>query len=248
MTRYLVSAVFLLISFTTSAAPSNASAQPGTWRLKPAEPDPVMIRASTVRDRFIAAIEACGVKPTYLPNVIANTPNDGIHYDDGDHAVHISRWSKLDPQVKDAMVGWAKQGKLGLDPERMWGEIFNEFLVAHELGHYLEYMSGTIGNLDNWQAEVDANRIALAFWALDNDAAKKLPTRVENYSAFLLSLPTPVPRGEDSRAYFGNHYEDLTKDLGAYGWYQGQFMNIAWKQPDHRSFCDWVHANQPHKQ
>jgi hypothetical protein len=247
MIRHVASTLFLLISITAAAAPTPPSTRQGTWSMKPAEPDPVMLRASRVRDQFVAAIQACGVEPTYLPNVIANTPNDGIHYDDGDHAVHISRWSKLDPHVSDAMAGWAKQGKLGLDPEGMWGEIFNEFLVAHELGHYLEYMSGNIGSLDNWQAEVDADRIALAFWALDKDSTRKLPTRVENYSAFLLSLPSPVPAGEDARAYFGNHYEDLTKDLGAYGWYQGQFMKVAWKQPDRRSFCDWVHANRPHK-
>jgi len=204
-----------------------------------------MLRASAVRDHFVAAIERCGARPTYLPSIVANNPDNGIDYNDGDHAVHISRWSKLAPPVRQAMEGWAGQGTLALSAEGMWGEIFNEFLVAHELGHYLESMSGRIDKMDNWQSEIDADRIALAFWSIDKADAAKLPARVQNYSRFLLSLPNPVPHQQDARRYFQSDYETLGKDLSAYGWFQGQFMKIAWAQRGELSFCDWVKANPP---
>jgi hypothetical protein len=234
-----------LVLCAASLVPAAAQ-KSGSGRL-PVVEDRVMLRGSAVRDRFVAAIQKCGVTPTFLPSIIADTPNDGIDYDNGEHAVHISRWSKLDPAVKGAMEGWAKAGTLGLSPEGMWGEIFNELLVAHELGHYLEYMSGKFYELDNWQSEIDADRIALAFWSIDSADAARLPARENNYASFLLALPSPVPKGSDARGYFADHYADLTKDLSAYGWYQGQFMSLAWRDQGKLSFCDWVKANPPHQ-
>jgi len=86
----------------------------------PVVQDRVMLRSSAVRDRFVAAVQKCGVTPTYLPSIIADAPNDGIHYDNGDHAVHISRWSKLDPAVKAAVEGGAKAGRSGF-PQKPCG-------------------------------------------------------------------------------------------------------------------------------
>lgn len=224
-----------------------AFAQKSASGMRQVVEDRVMLRGSAVRDRFVAAIRKCGVTPTYLPSIIADTPDDGIDYDDGEHAVHISRWSKLDPAVKGAMGAWAKAGTLGLSPEGMWGEIFNELLVAHELGHYLEYMSGKFDQLDNWQSEIEADRIALAFWSIDRADAERLPDREKNYASFLLALPSPVPTGSDARIYFADHYRDLSKNLSDYGWYQGQFMSLAWGDQGKLSFCDWVKANPPRR-
>lgn len=74
-------------------------------------PDPVALRASAVRDRFDAAIRACGVTPSYLASVVVNSPPDGIAYGNDQHAVNISRWEKLAPQVQAAMQAWPSRGR-----------------------------------------------------------------------------------------------------------------------------------------
>lgn len=148
--------------------------------------------------------------------------------------------------MQGLVTAWSQQGTLGLAPEQMFGEIFNSFLLAHELGHYLEHMSGRLNAVDLWQSEVEANQIAIAFWEQDAGQAERLPMRVENFNRFLEGLPDPVPAGEDSRAWFIANYDGrLSTDAAAYGWYQGAFVRTAWAQRADRDFCGWVQANPP---
>ena len=59
--------------------------------------------------------------------------------------------------------------------------------------------------------------------------------------AYLSTLPNPVPRGEEPRAWFNAHYWDLARTNPlAYNWYQGVFMAEAWKQRGTSDFCDLV--------
>lgn len=206
-------------------------------------PDPVQQRVERIRDRFIVAIKRCGETPTFIPIVLVDNLESGISYDQ--KAVHVSRWSKLDPSIQQAMQAWAAKGTLGLSAEGQWGEIFNDLLVAHELGHYLEGMSNRLQGLDHAQGEIDADEIALAFWSLDEADKKRLPSRIENYTAFLYALPNPVPAGQDAGQYFESQYDNIQNSLPIYGWYQGQFMKTAWQAYGRRSFCDWVAANKP---
>jgi hypothetical protein len=164
-----------------------------------------------------------------------------VSYDIRNHSVYVPRWSTLDPAMREMMKQWAAQGTLGLDDEAQFGEIFNEMAIAHELGHYLQYMSGRYAKLDHWQAELEATEIAVAFWSLTPEGSARLPQRVENYSRFLLSAPDPVPPGTDPHAYFVSHYDALGDDPSVYGWFQGRFMKIAAESK--RDFCAWAKRN-----
>jgi hypothetical protein len=205
--------------------------------------DPVQQRVERIRDRFVAAIKNCGTTPTFVPAVLVDNLANGVSYQG--RAVHVSRWSKLDPAVQQALQAWAAQGTLGLNAEGQWGEIFNDLLVAHELGHYLESMAHHLDNIDYAKNEIEANEIALAFWSIDQDDRQRLPARIKNYTVFLNALPSPVPTGSEPDSYFRSHYQQLQTNLAGYGWYQGQFMNKAWDNYKSRSFCDWVAANKP---
>ncbi len=207
--------------------------------------DPVGERGTAIRDRFVAAIKACGVQPTSVPGVIVKTTPVTVAYLPSDRSLYLSRWAELDPGVQGMMTGWAAKGTMGLKPEQMFGEIFNDLLVAHELGHYLQDMSGRLQSLDVWESEVEANKIAIAFFSLDASDAARLPARIENFTGFLTALPTPVPAGGEPRTYFLKNYEKLGSDPQAYGWYQGAFMRTAWAARSERDFCGWVKLNPP---
>lgn len=207
--------------------------------------DPLASQGEGIRDRFIAAIRTCGAEPSFIPSVAVETRPSLVSYNTGDRVVRMSRWSELDDGMQGLMTAWAAEGALGLAPDRMFDEIFNSFLLAHELGHYLEHMSGRLNTVDLWESEVEANRIAVAFWATQPDQADRLPLRVANFNRFLEGLPSPVPEGEDAHAYFVSNYERLGSDAAAYGWYQGAFLRTAWAERDTRDFCGWVAANPP---
>lgn len=208
-------------------------------------PDPVAIRAEAIRDRFVAAIRACGATPTFVPAVRVETDAGLVSYHFDDRAVHLGRWADLPPPIKGMMAAWAGAGTMGLNPEQMFGEVFNDLLVAHELGHYLEHMSGRMVGMDPTDFETDANRIAFAFWSIDQRDREALPKRYANVTTFLLGLPSPVPAGQDARSYLARNYNTISADGMAYGWYQGQFMKNAWAQRADRDFCGWVRANPP---
>jgi hypothetical protein len=134
---------------------------------------------------------------------------------------------------------------MGLSPQAMFEEVFDNFLVAHELGHYLEHMSGRMQKLDRTDSETEASQIALAFWSLNPRDAEKLPRRFENLTRFLFALPSPVPGGEEPRAYLDKNYPAVAANGAAYSWYQGRFLRTAWAKRNDRTFCQWVQLNPP---
>ena len=161
----------LLIGLVALAWSSNACAQS-------VSSDPLATQGEQIRDRFVAAIRACGVEPSFIPSIAVETRPSLVSYNTTDRIVRMSRWSELDEGMQGLLTAWAAEGTLGLSPAAMFDEIFNRFLLAHELGHYLEHMSGRLNAIDLWESEVEANRIAVAFWASQPDEASRLPARV----------------------------------------------------------------------
>lgn len=207
--------------------------------------DPVNAQASAIRDTFVDAVRQCGVTPTFVPLIKIDTDPTLVSYLYADRSVHLSRWVDLPPPLKEFIAVWTAQGTMGLEPEQMFREIFNDFLVAHELGHYLAHMSGRSRTLDPTDGETEANQIALAYWSLNDADRARLPLRYENSSKFLLALPNPVPEGQDPRKYLAQNYSKVSQDGLAYGWYQGRFLKDAWSKRGERDFCGWVKLNSP---
>lgn len=207
--------------------------------------DPVEQQGLALRAQFVSAVKACGAQPTSIPGVVVKTDPSMVSYRPNDRTLHLSRWAELDPSIQGMMTGWAAKSTLGLTPEQMFAEIFNNLLVVHELGHYLQDMSGRLQKMDNWQSELEANQIMIAFFSLKADDSARLPARVENFTAFLSALPSPVPAGQEPRSYFLKNYEKLGSDPQAYGWYQGAFMRTAWAMRKEHDFCGWVSLNPP---
>lgn len=224
---FAITAAFGLALGTPAAASSQAA-------------DPLEAQTRAIIARFDTALRACGVTPPYVPGVVIDSTPSLVSFYTDDRSVHLSRWAEMPEGIQGMLGGWAAAGTLGLTPEGQFAEIFNSLLVPHELGHFVASFDGRWEREDAWTNEVLANRIAIAFWAQDTEAAAPIADRVENFNVFLSQLPNPVPEGEDPHAYFESNYQALSNDAAAYGWYQGAFMRTAWAGREDVSFCDLV--------
>lgn len=206
----------------------------------PGAVDSVEQQALAIRDRFIGALRSCGVRPSFIPSVAVHYNPGIVSYTFADRTVHLTPWSELPAPLKGMMAGWAKAGTLGLDPENQFREIFDTFLVAHELGHYLQMMSGRKAQLDRWESEVEANRIAIAFWSRETGGGRSVATRVENITRFLGTFPNPVPEGTTPKDFFNTRYMQISSQPQVYGWFQGAFMRTAWAEHRNNDFCHFA--------
>lgn len=200
--------------------------------------DPLEAKVAGIRDRFVAAVRACGVEPTFEPDVELATDARVISYDPQRRAVIIGRYEALPPPFQGFLGAWAAHDMPGSAPEALFDKLFNGFLVAHELGHWVGDQSGRMATVDVYAFEIEANRFAIAFAALDPETMAAREETVGQFS-YIRTLPNPVPEGQTARQYFNDNYATLTtQDPLAYNWYQGQFMELAWEQREDADFCD----------
>lgn len=244
--RPLLSAPLVLCLLWSTAglqasAQDSSAAQPGL----PASVAPLELQANELRERFMEALRDCGVEPAFEPKIVVRTHPGMIAYFPGEQSVHLSRWADLPAPVVGTLSAWAAEGALGLGAEQQFAEVFHSLLLPHELGHYLQHASGRLARLDRWESEVEANRIAIAFWQLDPAEAQRLPARIDNFIGFLGNLPSPVPEGSEPREYFNANYERLGDDGPAYGWYMGGLMRTAWEERSRTDFCALAKLNSP---
>lgn len=224
-----------------ASAQDSGAAEPGS----PTSLASIELQANGLRDRFMNALRDCGVEPAFEPKMVVRTHPGMIAYFPGEQSVHLSRWADLPAPVVGMLNAWAAEGTLGLSAERQFAEVFHSLLLPHELGHYLQHASGRLASLDRWASEVEANRIAIAFWQLDAAEAQRLPARIDNFIGFLGNLPSPVPEGSEPREYFNANYERLGDDGPAYGWYMGGLMRVAWEERGLTDFCALAKLNPP---
>ena len=202
--------------------------------------DPVEQKVTAIRNRFVAAVHACGVTPKFEPAVRILSEPAVIAYRGKTQTLVIGRWETLPPPIKGFLNQWAAYDMPGKSGEALFDQLFNGFLVGHELGHWVGDQSGRLDTIDFYEAEIEANQFAIAFAALDPATARLRATTVGQFS-YLRALPDPVPPGQDVRAYFNAHYWTMsTQDPVAYNWYQGRFMQEAWDRRDQATFCKLV--------
>ena len=208
--------------------------------------DPVEQKVTAIRDRFVAVVRACGVMPRFEPTVRILSKPAVIAYRGKTRTLVIGRWRTLPPSIKGFLDQWAAHDMPGKSGQALFDQLFNGFLVGHELGHWVEDQSGRLDTVDFYEAEIEANQFAIASAALDPATARPRAATVGQFS-YLRTLPNPVPPGRDVRGYFNAHYWTMsTENPVAYNWYQGRFMQEAWDRREHAAFCKLVKlAPQP---
>ncbi len=152
--------------------------------------DFVTTQAQLILDTFYEAVVACGRKPPFKPSVIVATTPDATRYDPANHAIILVPYEVLQPPRRAAMDRFAAIGTLSLSGREQYIEVFNNLLVAHELGHWLQEMAQQ--TLNRWQAEYQANQIMVAFWREYPAAPPAAATerRLANFVAQSPNMPT----------------------------------------------------------
>lgn len=141
--------------------------------------------------------------------------------------IHTVAWSQCPPPFQALIADWTKGA--AMTPEAFFGEVFNAFLVPHELSHCIDFYRGVMDDRARlYQNEVHANRVAVAFWLAEKGGEDRMARLMKDCAVVLSNLQSPVPEGQDKIAYFNANYEALGGNPPAYGWYQFRMFLDAW--------------------
>lgn len=171
-----------------------------------------------------------------IPTVILNTSPYLIFFFPKDSTVNIPIWSQVINQQKQffyELAGSEEEGK------KMFGLFFNGFYLPHEMGHYLRSAAKTFGK-DAYEEEYKANTVAMLYW-LEKKQEKQLEQCYAYAKKAMAKLTNPIPTGENTRAYFTKHYEEMSSDPYKYGYMQfSQFIEIYEGKKSLPSFNQYV--------
>lgn len=136
-------------------------------------------------------------------------------YDNGTgNVVHEEYWEKAPLPEQTTFNQWATYTGDESSGRQLFQDMFYRFFFVHELGHWM--------------------RISVAWWR-EHDQAY-LAKLVNDFRKIQRKLPTPVPKREDTRAFFTSEYDKLSEDPNAYGWFQLQMVISAYDEQPAMSF------------
>ena len=153
----------------------------------------------------------------------------------------------LDSGRRAAMDRFAAIGTLGLSGGEQYAEVFNNLLVAHELGHWLQHLARR--PLSRWQAEHGANRVMVAFWRNHPDRTRIAGTdlRLANFVAQSPAMPAPLPpdAGMSAEDYFNTHSAQIEANPVAYAGFQKLMVRQAIAEQPRPDFSDVLAQTWP---
>jgi len=204
--------------------------------------DLVTSQAQPILDTFYDAVVACGHEPPFKPSIIIATASDAMRYDPVKRAIVLVPYEVLQLPRRAAMDRFAAIGTLGLSGQEQYIEVFNNLLVVHELGHWLQEIAQR--PLNRWQAEYQANQIMVAFWREYPAAPPSAETerRLANFVAQSPNIPNPMPAnaGVEVEDYFNVHLAEIEGNPMAYAGFQKMMVRQAIAEQPAPSFCQMV--------
>jgi len=168
---------------------------------------------------YVAVITEVTGKPSYVPTIeIVNTPNLAyLNHRTGQ--IVLPHWASMEGPLRDFFVSLSGTEA---QAEELFTTLFNWFLVAHELTHWLQRESGIA--LDRYSSEAMANHFAVAFHMRAADGEERLLHLGELLEAALHRLVDPTPKGDEVATFFNANYVALARDPSRYGYYQFRFI------------------------
>lgn len=195
----------------------------------------IQAEVDSIVRRFLseAGPVAAGVKAPRA--ILAFTPQLSWVKDDGSE-LHTAAWSQCPPELQAFFAGLLGDPR-PMAPQLFFHEVFNAFLVPHEMSHIVDARRGRIRNGGRlYDGEVHANRVAVAFWRTQPGGEARIQRLMSAVETVWLNLPTPVPANADRVAYFQENYEALLANPAAYGWYQFRLFLDAWDRRNESDF------------
>jgi hypothetical protein len=140
--------------------------------------------------------------------------------------LYLPRWSEATPELV-GLLGELSGDCEGWSEQQLYAELFHWFFGPHELGHALQaaLWSGT----GRYERELEANRIAVAWWEEhEPERLERLVGCLEG-SAFVEGAEDPGP------AWFDEHYRELVRSPRGYAQFQFDMVVVAYEQREQHS-------------
>lgn len=180
----------------------------------------------------VSDIVGVSIRPPAV--VAANTPNLA-YYDRRAQRIVIPYWPPQDSTVSFLLALTDGDGLLASE---LFAGLFDWFLVAHELTHWLQDLWGFSG--DHFTSEALANGGAVAFHRLTPEGEGRLVRLDELLAGALERLTDPTPARLDPVTYFNAFYPSLSSDPRRYGYYQFRLIRDAIARRDGLDFAEFV--------
>ena len=149
---------------------------------------------------------------------IRNTPYLA-YFDHRSGKIVLPHWPTLDPKQQAFFLDLADTPE---EAVALFVGLFNDFLVAHEMGHWLQRGLGVVR--DRYASEREANNIGAAFFEAVEGGETRLLNLHSLLGAALERLVDPTPIDADERRFFNEHYAKLAVQPAAYAYYQFRFI------------------------
>lgn len=227
--RALLLAIALSATACASAppsAPATATAAP----LVPVHDSPGQLRAHAqgIVDAFAAEVaRARGASLGPTPSVEVRDTPQLIFFSGKSNAIVVPWWETQPAPMREVFRTFA--GGDDVQAEQFFRAFFNQFLIAHEAGHWYQNRADR-REPTLYENERQANRLAVAFWRTQPDGERLLALLEQLATRTAAVLPDPTPPGEDAATYFGANYQTLGRDPLKYGHYQSRFMADALRE------------------
>jgi len=177
----------------------------------------VQSEAARIAEAFAGLVAETLELELVPPTVEAwNTPSLAF-FDPRSKRIVVPHWHTLDPEQQSFFLGLTQTPSQAAE---IFVALFNEFLVAHEMAHWLQWSLGLVRDL--YTLEREANDLAAAFFMArdDEESLAELAAMI----GAMTPLPNPTPKGVDEASFFNARYADLASDPARYGHYQFRFI------------------------
>jgi hypothetical protein len=173
-----------------------------------------------VVNRYASRASAAGVKPPYVPRVVVKTTPGLIFFTRENQSITVPLWPEVPPEARTMFLSFA--GGDAAEAEELFRLLFNWFFIPHEASHWIRAELG--GDIDHYASEVEANDLAVAFWAGNPANGARLAALERILAEVIARVPDPTPPGMTPRDYFNTRYDELGQDPMKYGYFQFRFV------------------------
>jgi hypothetical protein len=194
----------------------------------------VQTAAESIAEAYVAIVDEVLERQTTRPALEVRDSPYLAYFDPRESKIVVPFW----PPKKASTFGFF----LALaDGDTAWAEVFFEelfdwFLVAHELTHWLQTELGL--SPSHYESETMADDFAVAFHMGTSGGEERLLHLDRMLVQALEHLTDPGPQGIETTTYFNAFYMALTQDPWKYGYYQFGFIRDSIARRNDLSLVD----------
>jgi hypothetical protein len=178
----------------------------------------VQSSAARIVERFVEAVAGVVAIPAAPPSLeVHNTPQLAF-FDARANRLVVPHWPSLDPAARAFFLGLTETQR---EAAGLFVGLFDTFLVAHEMAHWLQWSLEL--ERDLYALETEANDLAVAFF-MGFEGGDAWLAGLGEQLAGTAPLPDPAPENAEEAAFFNAHYAALAADPAEYGYYQFRFI------------------------